>query len=364
MVMRLPMAFDHIPAAVDSGTNYNTYSDYPPIAVGTNGGLSWGIASDSGYNWLNFSIAGANGYGYWSMLGWLVSSLFDITKPRSFCGFRVKPLIYNSPLNAANLLCWQVGGAMPSNGPNGSTMAILKTTDYAWPLNQDFYVEIMFDWMNLTRTVWIDGLKIISAQALGFTPSATDRLGFAISSNGAANNPYIRVKDMYFLDDSGDGAIDSQRLGPQVFLPLTMNDASGNGWTSSDGAGLLADINTAITGSANLAAPYAQSPGDGTPLDMHFSTSGLSVNNAIKGLMVLGSATRPGGTLATVKTVVTDQATPTPNIKRLADQTFTGPSVVPNRSLGYLAGALDGTAWTPSKIQQLKVSMNAIQPGT
>lgn len=362
MAMRLTMAFDHVPAALDGGTNYNTYSDYPTMSWGSNGGFSLGVAADSGYNWLNLQIAGANGYGYWTMTGWQVSNLFDLTKARSYCGFRVKALTYNS-LNITNLLCWQVGGALPGNGANGNTIGIVKTTDYAWPLNQDFYVEVMFDWVNLTRTVWVDGVKVVNAVALGFTPAATDKMGFTISSNGIAVNPIIRVKDMYFLDDAGDGALDSSRLGPQIFLPLTMNDAAGAGWTSSDSTTLLADINTAITGSGNLAAPYAQSPNDGTPLDMHFNASALDPNNKISGLVILGSATRNSGAVATVKTVVTDQATPTPNTKRLTDQNFTSSSVIPNRTVGTLITALDGSTWSPTKIQQLKVSMSAIIPG-
>lgn len=363
MVMRLPMAFDHIPAAIDTGANYAAYSDYPALSYGSNGGFNFGIQPDSGYNWLHYQITGLNGYGFYALTGWSISSLFDITKARSYCGFRAKVLSFNTWLST-HPLCWQTDGVMPTNGSNANTIAVLKTTDYAWPLNQDFYVELMFDWVNLTRTVWVDGVKIINAQALGFTPTTAGKLGFAIQNAGVANNPVVRIKDMYFLDDSGDGAVDSQRLGPQIFLPLTLNDAAGNGWTSSDGAGVLIDVNTPITGSGNLATPYAQSPTDGTPLDMHFTASNLNANNAIKGIMVLGSASRASGAIASVKTVVTDQATPTPNTKRLADQTFTSGAVVPHRTVGYLSTALDGSSWTPTKIQQLKISMNAIQPGT
>jgi hypothetical protein len=362
MTMRLVMPFDHVPAAYDGGVNVSTYTDYPAFQFGTNGGASRGVLADSGYNWLSVKIAGANGYGYAGFLALPVSSLFDLTKARSYVGFRYKVTTYNTTAGLS-AFCWEATTAPPGNGATGTTNALIKTTEFTFTLGQDYYIEIMFDWVNLTRTVWVDGVKIVNAVALGFTPLSTHLVEWTIQSGGSAVNPVIQVKDFYALDDAGDGAADSQRQGPMVYLPLTMNDASGNGWTSSDSTTLLADINTAITGSGNLAAPYAQSPTDGTPLDMHFNASGLDPNVGIKGLVVLGSAARPSGAIASVKTVMTDQATPA-NTKRLADQTFSSANVVPNRTIGVLTTALDGSTWTPTKIQQAKISMNAVVPGT
>lgn len=358
MAIRLAMDFSHIPYnGLDGGANINAYSDYAPL-FSSNGGTSWGLAQDSGYNWLSSRIAGQATYGFVGFIGFPVSRLWDITKARSYCGFRIKCLNYNT-LTVLPPMYWHASTSLPGNGPDTNSYGIVKTTDFAWPSNQDVYVEVMMDWVNGQRTVWVDGVMVVRAQALGFTPAADHLISFPIASNGTTGNPVVMYKDFVFLDDMGDGAPDSTRLGPVVASPFTLADASGAGWVSSDNQPLVTDLNTPVT-STNLTSPYLTSPTDGTPLDMHIAST-LGGGTQLKAVSILASPNRQSPAIASLKTVLADGAG---NTLRLPDVTTPTVGQQTHKTVGYLGKALDGSTLTVSKLTALKMSMSAIQPGT
>lgn len=353
MAMRLTMAFDHVPAGQTLG-NILAYCDYP-LALGG----SASVAKINNYQWLllSFLSAGTPAYpqSFSSYASMPLASAWDTTKARSYCGFR----LYVS----GNGRTWGGFTTYPLFAMySGSTyVGLINLTDFNFVVGTEYYVEVMVDWVNKTRTVWVDGALVVSASAITI-PAAPLSFQWWVGEFSATNASYggaVAVTHLYFLDDAGDAAADSQRQGPLVANPITVADAAGTGWTSSDNAGLLADLNTPITSTTDMIAPYTASPGDGTPMDLHLTTA-ADPTLPVKIVTLMASTARIPGAVTATKTVVSDGT----RTQRLPDQTYASNSMGVNKTLGNLTTALDGTSLTVAKLKQLKVSLSAITPGT
>jgi hypothetical protein len=344
---KLMYAFDHIPQATGSVNNgittavpiLSTYSDFPFQVYNANAGTATvGVQSDTDGIWLF-----AQGGNYLPIAMMLPISLMDMTKPASYFGFRYKLVQQN-----------QVAIMAIRN----ATMATLKTTlvystDYAWVVGQQYYVEVYVNWVNGTRSVWVDNVLIVNNQPITpYSYVAGDFLQYGDVVNSASNsgNPANRFKDFYFMDDPGDGSV--ARLGPIIAKPIGVATASGNNWNPSAGTAQSA-LATAIN-TSTPSTPNVTSATDGqTPLVMTLS-NGVDANANVMGVLLVGSGERNTATGTMLRSTIQDQATP-PNQLQSAYQ-FPAGAFAYGRTLGFFPNAPDGSTWTGPKIAALTVS--------
>jgi hypothetical protein len=225
---KMMYAFDHIPAGTStSGGNVSTYSDFPFTFVGSNGSGA-GTISDSGGTWLGFAAIGSAGNFYtgtWK----LPVSLLDYTKPRSYIGFRWK-------VTSASRVCNPL--VLYDNG-NTRQIVLVNITDQTWNTNQEYYIEVLMDRTNKQRTVWVDGAMVVNAASYGtYASVSTDSFGFCEPlATGASTAATYQYKDMYLMDDPGDGTV--SRIGAILAKPITIATATGNAWQGNAFTGTL-----------------------------------------------------------------------------------------------------------------------------
>lgn len=346
MTKRMMYAFDHIPTTLNSsGGNVGTYSDFP-FTYAAGGGLSattGGTLSDSDGVWLassSYYYNTVSSMGQWSHP---INAVLDVSKPRSWIGFRFKP-------GFSTLIGNPFGCTV-----NSTNLALLTTTDFSWVSTHNYYIEIMIDRVNQTRTVWVDGVLTVNAQPVSLSGQlSTDKLifGFGAGVTGNTGCTY-QYKDMYFLDDPNDGSV--SRLGAIIAKPITIASATGTGWTPSTGT-IASALNTAIN-TSTPSTPNVASATDGTPLAAAFGTT-ADASAAVAGVLLVGSGQRSPGTGTLLRTTLSDQATP-PNSTSLTPTQFSSAGFQYGRSLGFLPSAPDGSQWSAAKITALNVSVAA-----
>jgi hypothetical protein len=341
---KMMYAFDHIPTGMSTnGGNVGTYSDFPFTFTGANGSGA-GTLSDSGGTWLGFSAVGAAG-NFWTGTWKLPVSVFDYTKPHSFIGFRFKAATTNRVANPLVLY----------DSTTTRQAILVAVGDQTWNQNQEYYIEVLIDRTNKQRTVWVDGSLVINAASYGsYTSVSTDQLGFcepvATGSSTAATYQY---KDIYVMDDPGDGSV--ARLGPIIAKPITLaSSASGAGWTPSAGT-IASALNTAVN-TSTPSTPNVTSATDGTTPMVAALQSTADAGSTVQGVLIVAGGSRNVSTSSTLRATLTDQTTPTPNQVALTPTMFPTGTFAYGRTLGFLANALDGNAWSATKVNQLTLS--------
>jgi hypothetical protein len=367
MAMRLGMAFDHFNTAWNQAyASKGYYSDYPWSFASYGTLVGGGFAKLGNYTYLYLSAYTNNVASTQAMYGFLpLSAIWDVTKSRSYCGFRMQLSIpsgksnYQAVNSVYNLLSYATAATT-----SATTYPLFNLEGIPNPVvGVDYYVEIMIDWVNKTRTIWVDGNLVMNAQALGFTPAQGGFLQFVASLGSSSSTTYggqLNLTHMYFLDDAGDGAPDSTRLGPGVMTLCPVKDAAGAGWVSSDGGNFVTELNTAIASTPNP-TPNLVAPGDSTPLDMHFDTSKLDPNGVLKFAMPILSSGRNTGTSTVTKSVLSDTAS---HSTRLPDLSYADANMRYNQSPGMITKNLDGTPLSLAQLQQLKLSVSAVTAGS
>lgn len=339
---KMMYAFDHIPAAsTTAGGNVPTYGgDYPFVLYGSYAG---GTISDSGGMWLTNNGYTGSGSNYYTSAWLYPFSQYDLTKARSWFGFRLKMT------TTARVL--PILSVYDTTKTQQATLVL--PTDFAFVTGQEHYVELMIDRVNRTRSVWVDNTLVVNAQSYGaWAISATDWLAMGNTGPGGAANPgVLQFKDIYVMDDPGDGSV--TRLGIQLARALTIGTASGTGWTPSAGS-VVSALNTAIN-TTTPSTPNVNAPGDGTPLQMALA-SAVDATASVNGVLLIAAGQRNAATGTVLRTTMTDQATPTPNQQALNPLQFPAGSYQYGKVLGFLPNALDGTSWTPTKTTQLSLS--------
>jgi hypothetical protein len=342
---KMMYAFDHIPVGTSTaGGNMATYAaDYPFTYTSGAQGTVGGVFSDSGGVWIGTATgtgAGANFY----TGAWLYPfTQYDLTKARSWFATRLKLTSNNRvvpPLAVVNSsLVYQ--------------FTLVGPAEYAWVTNQEHYVEVMIDRVNKTRTVWVDGQLAVNNVSYGaYAISATDYVMLGSTTGaGGATIPTMQFKDIYVMDDPGDGSV--SRLGTQLARPLTIASGSGAGWMPSTGT-ITSALNTAMN-TSTPSTPNVAAPGDGTPLQTPLA-SAVDANATVSGVLLIASGQRSVATGTIMRSTISDQATPTPNQQALNPLLFPAGSYQYGKVLGFLPNALDGSAWTQAKTTQLSLS--------
>lgn len=349
MNIRDMWAFDHIPLNINTtGGNVAGYSDYNLLysANTTFGSTPGGTVSDADGVWLALQSAQSGNLSYW-LGNWSVpfTNLIDITQPRSFLGFRFK---------------WNGFGSSPLLGIASSANAYLASlvgpSDFTAVVGKNYYVEVMWDHVANTRTVWVDGAMVVNAQALAASAAsllvATNRFSFCQNTTwgNTGQTTTYQFKDIYYGDDP-TGA--NPRLGPIIATPAKIATAVGAGYIPSTGTDLPTILNTAPVGGATT--PNLTAATDGTPLVSTFSTT-ANPAGVVKALKLLSSVARQSGTSTQFLETLTDQATPTPNSKTLTPIVLSSDAMVYGKSIGLITTALDGSPLTLANIAQLKLS--------
>jgi hypothetical protein len=338
---KMMYAFDHIPiGGSTSGGNVPTYSDFPFTFVGANGSGA-GTVSDSGGVWLGFSAIGAAG-NFWTGTWRLPASGYDYTKPKSWVGFRMKLATTSRIANPLVLY----------DSTTTRQAILVGINDQTWNTNQEYYVEVLIDRVNKQRSVWVDGTMVVNAASYGsYVSVSTDYLGFCEPvATGSLTAASYQYKDIYVMDDPGDGSV--SRLGPVIARPITLATASGSGWTPSSGS-ISGALNTAINTSTPT-TPNVTSPSDGTPLVASLATT-ADAGAAVQGVLLVASGERSSGTGTTLRTTLSDQATP-PNQSTLNALQFPTTGFQYNRTLAFAPAAPDGSTWNAAKIAATSMS--------
>lgn len=355
-------AWDHVPALLNTSGGYvATYAaDFPFSYVlgsftnnaGTTTYGTVGVNLDAGGSWLSTSPGGAgflspNTYGS-GHSGWtLPANQWDLTKARSWIGFRYK---FSGSWAAGSL-------PLMIYTSTGSTnqLTLFGQSDIAGLVaGQEYYVEVVIDRVANTRSVWVDNVLVVNAAPITYAIQSTDRIGFGqcitLTASGTAPATIAHnFKDTYLADDPGDGTF--VRLGPQLAKPLNMLTASGNGWTASTGTPLSA-LTTAIS-TSSPSTPNVASASDGTPLVTTFG-SGTDAGAKINGVLLIAGGQRNPGTGTMMRNTLSDAAQP-PNTLQ-ANLQFPAGAFQYGRKLAWWPTAPDGGAWTSAKIAACSMS--------
>lgn len=358
MAIKTMWAFDHLPISITSPTATDVFP-YVGIDMALNvgiglvtgnlaGGALIGTVQDADGVWFTARSTTAaafnfNGFAFQS------ARQFDQTKNNYF-GFRVKFTQVPSP---------SLGLLYIANGLNNTAVVspFVSSGDIpALAINKSYYIEVFFNRTGNSFSVRIDGVAI---KTIAWTVATFNWIVFTNNqNNGSSVIPAagdIRVKDVYFVDDSGDGLPTSTWLGPINAKPITDATGVGTGWTPSSGT-IPSVLNTPISGSASLSAPIVTSPQTGVPIALTLATA-ADPTLPIKAVTLLMSAARTAGTAAVIHSNLTDQATPTPNVMALPNLTFVSDAMVPHNPMAIMTKAPDGGDWSVSKIQQLTMNV-------
>lgn len=342
---KMMYAFDHIPlGATPSGGTLAAYAaDYPFTWISGALGTGGGVGSDSGGTWLTIPTGSGTGGNFYTGAWLYPFTQYDLTKARSWFGTRVKLTSTNRVVPLLSVV----------NASYAYQFTLAGATEFAWVTNQEHYVEVMIDHVNRTRTVWVDGQMVVNAVSTGaYVVSSTDFIMMGSTQPaGPSAVPTMQFKDIYVMDDPGDGSV--SRLGIQLARPLTIGSGSGAGWTPSSGT-IAAALNTAVN-TTTPSTPNVNSAADGTPLQLALA-SAVDATATVNGVLLIAAGQRNPATGTTLRTTLSDQATPTPNQQVLPALLFPAGSYQYGKVLGFLPNALDGSAWTPAKTNQLSLS--------
>lgn len=350
-------AFDHIPVLSNTtGGNMAAYAADYPFTFTANGQQPFGgggTYSDSDGVWMqSASAAQFIGSAYVLAMGtWRLpaSAIWTSTQPRSYVGFHFKISGNLPPVPSATGILGYYQGA--------TLIPLVAYADFAWTVGQMYYVEVMLDRTTNARTVWVDGNMAINAAALASTSYAgTDQLSFcntyAISGQSVTSG--FNYKDIYGMDDViGAGA--TGRLGPITSKPITIANATGNGWTPSTGS-ISSALNTAIN-TTTPSTPNVVTAIDGTPLAATLQST-ADAGAVIQGVLLIAAGSKNPATGTMLRSTLSDQAQP-PNVVTLNAVPLPASTFVYGKVMGFLPSAPDGSSWNAAKIAALNASIVA-----
>lgn len=285
---KMMYAFDHVP--VGGAANVAAYSDLPfAYSIGYYSGAtgpstgSVGVYGTGG-NWLFNASGSVSSFGR-SFGSWHIPITgLDTTKPRSWIGSR---FIWTTSVQNLQMLAF-------INSAGTQTAMLVTGADYAWNLNQEYYVEVMVDWVNQTRSVWVDGALVVNAASIGaYTPASTDYISWGVAqSYGASTASGLGFKDVYLADDPADGSF--VRPGPIKAYPITV--ANVTPWavetatlpanvTISSAQSKFGGASASFPGAANNTITMPDDPsyrltGDFT-VEFFFNTNAFGSNNQV-----------------------------------------------------------------------------------
>jgi hypothetical protein len=191
--------------------------------------------------WFQIGKIGPETNFYKSSFGLPYLALSGRDVARSYIGFR-----YISSVAGAGTLVFHVKSPTAASALFSFDMATL-----ALSANTEYYIEIMIDRVRKLAVAWVNDVRVASV-TVDFTAYATTYPDVAVwigpvennvSSNSGSSHAQ---RDMYFVDDMGDGLQESGRLGPGMASQLTLSN-SAMSWGSTSGSGAYADLNQPIT---------------------------------------------------------------------------------------------------------------------
>lgn len=210
------------------------------------------------------------------------------------------------------------------------------------------YIEIAFDMVANTYTVYCDSVSIASG-ALSGTFLANLKLGkctMIVNATGQQTAGVTSIRDIYLTDNiAGDGM--TGRLGPQTIYPASVDVATGNGWVVSDGTtDLLSALNATQPANATV-----NSPVDKTPLVLS-GKAFAPVGFKVKAVSLALSGQSRGDTPSNSKIEIALNGT-TANLGNV-----TTPKVAAyNVPVKILPLAPDGSAWDLNKLDAMTITL-------
>lgn len=222
----------------------------------------------------------------------------------------------------------------------------------------EVYVEYCIDVPNLLVTAWIDGVKI-REQAItqAVADSITDVHVWMGQYNDAVGQSY---NDMYLVKDTSQedgGSTPSRRLGPCKVRSLKPNSlVLGEGWTNPTGEDPLVNLQVKTLIPANVSKKTLVSSTLETKAVIGFEAP--QNKYPIQAVSIRNWVFRDTGTSPNMVTQLKQGETLTaPVMSPVAPSApRTGSSA---DKLGVYNRALDGSGWTPEKLDQLEIHINS-----
>lgn len=246
---------------VNSSSNpYQNYTGNPGMVVTAFTGPTTAVSSDG---FLTFT---RNSSGQDNYLTFGVPQVWANTSTQFWIGFRTKASYATTSGSTGKILCTSTS----FNGALG--IVIVNENDVVVAANTEAWVEVFFDTVALSFTVYVNGVVVRTSAFTSAQIANTAAFYFLFGTGGTAApaSSTRGIRDVYFLDVD---SVDTMRLGPIRSKPAVLASASGSEWTlNGSPANLLTALNTALPNPPTM-SPSASGPADNQPLTIGLSTS-------------------------------------------------------------------------------------------
>ncbi|BDD79833.1 hypothetical protein [Burkholderia phage FLC9] len=258
------------------------------------------------------------------------------TSTKFWIGFRTKASYAVTAGSTGKLLSSITG----FNGSVGTVF--VNENDVVANANTEAYVEVFFDTVALTFSVYVNGTLVRSGTFTNATLSnaASMYFQFGTGSTAAPASSTRGYRDFYFLDID---ATDTLRLGAIRSSRAGLSNVSGSEWSLNSSADLATALTTALQ-NPPVTTPSASSPSDNQPLTVTLGTALDASSNII--------AVQPQITLiGDARVNYVDIA-----LAQGGQNTDLGKQILPisasqfNQRWGVQRTAPDGNPWTVTKL--------------
>lgn len=322
--------------SVSNNTNlYSYYTGNPGMIYTAYSGVDVSVSAD-GFLTMTRSSSGLS-----NVLYALFSQVMNWTSSTKFMmGFRTKSSVAVTAASTGKVLCSITSGFAGALG-----QIFVNESDLVAAANTELYVELFFDSVALTYSLYINGLLIRTTALSTANFNSALYWQWDTGSTAAVTASTRGYRDFYFLDVD---STDTIRLGPIRSSKATLSNISGSEWVLNSATDLPTALNTALQ-NPPITTPSASSPADNQALSMNLGTA------VAAGINILA--------LQPQMTLITDGLNNTLDlaIKQSINTIDAGPQTLPaatttyNQRMAIQRVAPDGGTWSVSKVNATSV---------
>lgn len=168
-----------------------------------------------------------------------------------------------------------------SSGADASFVVQANQISTAWTLGTEFFIEVEMNLLTNVTNIYVNNAYVgaFSMTAAVATAIRAGNLAMFFNVNGQNNNGHLSFRDFFVTDSaSGDGMVN--RIGDRRVNRVDFDVAAGTGWTTTNGADLLATLKVSPE-TANPAFAVAPSTKAPLALSMKATHADTSIVEAI-----------------------------------------------------------------------------------
>jgi len=261
-------------------------------------------------------------------------------------GYRIKTLVAYA---SAHSICHLTADTTPNDLTCYMYSAGSAGAPWLTGIGTEYYVEHTYDFVTGVVATWVNGVAIANytppAMSAGSKAAFVAGTGCLMFRLGTSAGGRYAIRDIYVLDDiAGDGM--TGPVGSHRMYPVTLDAATGAGWTAAGGGTIMDTLNAPLP-----ATNAVTSATDKTPLDTSLKHS-IPAGSRIAAVKLSLTGRSLGDAASSSKVEVTQGGT------TLAAKFPTSPNTAQAASqISLLTKAPDGATWTLAKLDATAVKL-------